>query len=118
TSERSEGLVFEDETGQPRLVSAEAIATLFSLFSDRIECVILNACYSATQADAIAQHIPDVVGMKRAIGDRAAIEFAIGFYDGVLAGRPVEFAFKLGCSAIQMEGIPEHLTPTLKHKST
>jgi hypothetical protein len=111
-----EGLMFEDETGQPHLVSTEAIATLFSLFADEIECVLLNACYSATQADAIAAHIPYVVGMKRAIGDRAAIEFAIGFYDGLLAGRTVDFAFKLGCSAIQMEGIPEHLTPALKQK--
>ncbi len=113
-----EGLMFEDETGQPQLVSTAAIATLFSLFADEIECVLLNACYSATQADAIAEHIPFVVGMKRAIGDRAAIEFAIGFYDGLLAGRAVDFAFKLGCSAIQMEGIPEHLTPALKQKQT
>lgn len=112
-----EGLMFEDETGQPKLVSGEAIASLFALFRDQVECVVLNACYSETQAKAIAQHIPYVVGMKRAIGDRAAIEFAIGFYDALLAGRSVEFAYKLGCNAIQMAGIPEHLTPTLKCKS-
>ena len=115
--ERLEGLVLEDKTGRPQLVSTEAIAKLFSLFADKIECVLLNACYSATQADAIAEHIPHVVGMKRAIGDRAAIEFAIGFYDALLAGRDVDFAFQLGRSSIQMEGIPEHLTPILKHKT-
>jgi hypothetical protein len=112
-----EGLILEDETGQPHLVSTEAIATLFSLFADEIECVLLNACYSATQAEAIAEHIPFVVGMKRAIGDRAAIEFAIGFYDALLAGRDLKFAYKLGCNAIQMEGISEQLTPVLKQKS-
>jgi hypothetical protein len=112
-----EGLIFEDVTGQPHLVPTEAIANLFSLFANQIECIVLNACYSATQADAIAQHIPFVVGMKRKIGDRAAIEFAIGFYDALLAGRDVDFAFKLGCSAIELEGIPEQLTPTLKHQS-
>jgi hypothetical protein len=53
----------------------------------------------------------------RSIGDRAAIEFSIGFYDALLAGRPVDFAHKLGCSAIQMAGIPEHLTPVLKQKN-
>jgi hypothetical protein len=108
--------MFEDEAGQPKLVSAEAISSLFALFSDQVECVVLNACYSETQAKAIAQHIPYVVGMKRAIGDKAAIEFAIGFYDAILAGRDVEFAYKLGCSAIQMAGIPEELTPVLKQK--
>jgi hypothetical protein len=95
-----EGLMFEDETGQPKLVSAEAIASLFALFSDQVECVVLNACYSETQAKAIAQHIPYVVGMKRAIGDRAAIEFAVGFYDALLSGRNVEFAYKLGASQL------------------
>jgi hypothetical protein len=50
--------------------------------------------------------------------DRAAIKFAIGFYDALLAGRDVDFAVQLGRSAIELEGIPEHLTPTLRHKST
>ena len=54
--------------------------------------------------------------MKKAIGDRAAITFAIGFYDALLAGESIEFAYQLGCSAIQLEGIPEHLTPTIKQK--
>ena len=111
-----EGLLFEDVTGQSKLVSTEAIASLFSLFANDVECVLLNACYSATQAEAIAQHIPYVVGMKKAIGDRAAITFAIGFYDALLAGESIEFAYQLGCSAIQLEGIPEHLTPTIKQK--
>jgi hypothetical protein len=47
--------------------------------------------------------------MNQAIGDNAAIAFAVGFYDVLGAGRDVEFAFKLGCNAIQMEGIAEHL---------
>ena len=112
-----EGLLFEDEMGQSKLVSTSAIASLFSLFSDDVECVVLNACYSATQADAIAQHIPHVIGMKQAIGDRAAIQFSVGFYDALLAGRPVAFAYQLGCSSIQMQGIPEHLTPVIKQKA-
>jgi hypothetical protein len=108
------GLVFEDANGQPQLVSGEALAQLFGLFANQIECVVLNACYSTTQAKAIARHIPYVVGMKQEIGDRAAIEFAIGFYDAILAGKSIEFAYRLGCSAIQMAGIPEHLTPVLE----
>lgn len=105
-----EGLIFEDETGEPKLVSGEVIANLFALFSNQIECVLLDVCYSEVQARAIAHHIPCVVGMKRAIEDKAAIEFAIGFYDVILAGRDMEFAHKLGCSAIQMVGIPKQLT--------
>ena len=113
TDTEPEGLMFEDETGQPKLVSGEAIASLFALFTDQVECVVLNACYSEVQAKAIAEYIPYVIGMKRAIGDKAAIEFAIGFYDALFAGRSVEFAYDLGCSAIQMAGILEHLIPVI-----
>ncbi len=108
-----EGLVFEDETGQTKLVDAEALAGLFELFADQVKCVVLNACYSEVQAQALALHINYVIGMSQAIGDRAAIEFAVGFYDALGAGRPVEFAYRLGCSAIQVIGISEHLTPVL-----
>ncbi|QSJ16747.1 CHAT domain-containing protein [Nostoc sp. UHCC 0702] len=72
-----EGLVFEDESGQGKLVSSEALANLFKLFSNHVECIILNACYSQLQAEAIAQHVDYVIGMRREIGDRAAIEFAV-----------------------------------------
>ena len=112
-----EGLVLEDETGQAKLVSGEALTALFKLFADQLECVVLNSCYAQKQAEEIVKYIPYVIGMKQAIGDKAAIEFAVGFYDALGAGRSVEFAYKLGCSAIQMAGISEHLTPVLKKRT-
>jgi hypothetical protein len=113
-----EGLAFEDPEGKIAIASTEALATLFSLFKDSIQCVVLNACYSANQAKAIAQHIPYVIGMNKAIGDRAAIEFAVSFYDALGAGRDVPFAYELAKNAIQLSGIPEHLTPVLETNST
>ncbi|GEM_PF-2585886 len=111
-----QGLIFEDNIGQQRLVDAEALAGLFELFAVEIECVVLNACYSQIQGEAIAQHINYVIGMSKEIGDTAAIKFSIGFYDALGAGRNVEFAYKLGCRVIRMAGIPEHLTPKLLKK--
>ncbi|HEY9627353.1 MAG TPA: TIR domain-containing protein [Coleofasciculaceae cyanobacterium] len=111
------GLIFEDDIGNTKLVDGAALAGLFELFADQIHCVVLNGCYSEVQAKAIAQHIPFVIGMNQGIGDKAAIAFAVGFYDALGAGRPIEFAYKLGCSAIRMEGIAEHLTPVLLKQS-
>ncbi|MGB3788255.1 MAG: hypothetical protein WA949_09600 [Phormidesmis sp.] len=107
------GLILEDPTGQPKRVSTASLEALFEIFADTVDCVLLNACYSERQARAIAQHIPYVIGMNQAIGDRAAIEFAVGFYDALGAGESIESAYKLGCVAIQLSNIPEHLTPTL-----
>lgn len=115
-SDSAGGLVFEDELGQSKLVSGVSLAALFGLFEDAVECVLLNGCYSASQGEAIAQHVPYVIGMRRAIGDQAAIEFAVGFYDALGAGRSIESAYRFGCSAIQLAGIAEHLTPVLLRK--
>jgi hypothetical protein len=110
------GLVFEDGTGKAKLVDAEALAELFDLFK-HVKCVVLNACYSENQAEAIAQHIDYVIGMSQAIGDTAAIEFAVGFYDALGAGRSFEDAYKFGKNAIHIASIPEHLTPKLVRKN-
>ncbi len=110
----STGLALENNSGQVQLVSTESLARLFGLFQGKIECVVLNACYSQTQAVAIHQHIDYVVGMNQAIGDVAAIEFAIGFYDALGAGRPYEDCFEVGCASVDLQGIPESETPVLK----
>lgn len=109
-----DALVFEDSQGNAHLVSSSALAALFKQFSNQVRCVILNACYSEGQAQAIADHIEYVIGTNQAIGDKAAIAFSVGFYQALGAGRTIEDAYKLGCVQIRLQGIPEHLTPVLK----
>ena len=110
-------LCFENQDGEIQLVQPNALAALFEQFSSQINCVILNACYSEVQAKAISQHIKYVIGMNKAIGDNAAIAFAIGFYQALGAGRTVEQAYKMGCVQIGLHNIPENLTPVLVQKS-
>lgn len=106
-----EGIFLEE-----RPASSEALAGLFSLFSDSIRCVVLNACYSVTQAEAISRHIDFVVGMDGAIGDTTAIQFAVAFYDALGAGKDVDFAFSLGCNAILFEDPRHGSLPVLFHR--
>lgn len=106
-------LCFEDKSGKAHFVQPDALAALFEQFAHQVRCVLLNACYSETQAKAIGKHIRYVIGMNQAIGDKAAIAFAIGFYQALGAGRTIEDAYKLGCVQIRLQGIPEHLTPVL-----
>jgi len=114
-----DGIVLEDINGQATLVRGEALAKLFRFFAEKcnIECVVLNACYSEVQANAIALHVPFVIGMNQAIGDRAAREFAVGFYDALGAGELIESAYENGCISVSLHGIPEDLTPVIKRQS-
>jgi len=112
----TEGLALEDDSGRMQLVSTQALTELFKLFKNKIQYVLLNACYSEAQAEAIHQHIDYVIGMNKAIGDRAAIIFAEAFYQGLGNELSIEDAYELGCVAILIAGIPESLTPILKSR--
>jgi len=107
---------FENKVGKTHPIEPDALAALFEQFSDQVNCVVLNACYSETQANAIANHIDYVIGMNEAINDKAAIAFSIGFYQALGAGRTIEEAYKLGCVQIRLQGIPKHLVPVLIKK--
>lgn len=107
-----QGLIFEDDLGKAKLISTDALVRLFGLCPS-VDCVLLNACYSQVQAEAIGQHIDYVVGMNDAIGDRAAIKFAVGFYDALGYDRSVPEAYEFGLAAIDLDGINETAVPVL-----
>ena len=101
-------LLLEDEAGQDKSVSPEGLASLFRLHANYVNCVLLNACHSDKTAAAISKYINYAIGMNQPIGDKAAIAFAQGFYDGL--GYPIpdnqdvfQRAFEEGKVAIQLE---------------
>jgi hypothetical protein len=109
-------LCLENNIGEIHPVEPIALANLFREFNHHISCVLLNSCFSIVQAEAIAEHIDYVIGMNKAIDDKAAIAFSIGFYQALGGGRSVEDAYKLGCTQIQLENISDYLTPILVKK--
>src|SRR3954452_8234921 len=106
-------LILLDDRGNPQPVSQTALVHLFRTLKDNLRVVVLNACYSRTQAEALAETVDCTIGMNRPIGDRAAIVFAASFYRAVGFGRSVREAFELGRAALLLEGIPEDQTPKL-----
>jgi len=106
-------LILEDETGSAVPVQTGAIATLFRVLRRDIRCVLLNACFSETQARAIAEHVECVIGMTIAVDDRSAIAFAGAFYQALGYGEDVKSAFELGCSQIDLMGLAQSDVPRL-----
>lgn len=106
-------IILEDESGNSHRVTPHALSGLFSALKNNIRCVVLNACYSEPQAQAIAQYIDCVVGMSDAIGDSAAINFAKAFYRALGFGRDIQTAFDLGCVQIDLANLSEKDTPKL-----
>jgi hypothetical protein len=78
-----------------------------------VRLVVLNACFSKSQAEAIVEVIDCAIGMNRAVGDEAAIAFASSFYRAVGFGRSIQNAFEQGKTAVSLEGISGDDTPEL-----
>jgi Effector-associated domain 11/CHAT domain len=111
----SDGIaLLNNQTDKVKIVRAEPLAQLFKLFSNDIACVFLNSCYSKEQGKLIRKFIPNVIGMKSAVSDNTAIEFATTFYRGIAAGREIGFSFELAKNSIDLNNIsgsdiPEYL---------
>jgi CHAT domain len=108
------GLFFQGRDGRAQFVSTVALEETFGAVGASVKVVVLNACYSETQAEALLAHVECVVGMSGAIPDGAARSFAIGFYGGLGDRESIAAAFRQGCAAISLEGLREGDRPQLK----
>ena len=91
------GLLVEGDSGQAVTLNEHKLAELLGKFADHVQCVVpLTFVHSEALATATANYIAHVVGMRDAISDKAAIKFAIAFYDAVWAGKSFNQAFEFG----------------------
>ncbi len=109
----TEEIVLQGADGQPKPVGKRALVKLFKTFKDNIRLVVLNACYSKPQAEAIVGVVDCAVGMNQAIGDDAARTFSASFYRALGFGRSVQGAFDQGETSLLLEDIPEEGTAEL-----
>ncbi|HZN76474.1 MAG TPA: CHAT domain-containing protein [Micromonosporaceae bacterium] len=104
----TDGVVIEDSDGYRRRIPAAALADLVAIFTPPLRCVVLNACYTDAQAEAIAGRGPCVVGMRGPVPDDIAIHFAAGFYAAAADGMSVRQAFDLGKNRLSLRQISAH----------
>lgn len=110
---QSREIMLEDDSGNSKAVSRQALTNLFKILQDNVRIVVLNACFSRTQAKAINQNIDFTIGTKRAVKDSAAISFAASFYRALAFGRSVRAAFELARNELDLTGINGSNIPVL-----
>lgn len=88
----SEGIYITGDDNQSQILTAEVLERLFKPLKECTEIVVLNSCYSASQAELISRLGMYVIGNNLPIGDDAAISFAKGLYNGLSEGKSFEAA--------------------------
>lgn len=86
-------IVLEDDKGNSEPVPVEDLSRRFAALKENIRCVVLNACYSQPQAEAIVRAIDCVIGMTHEVDVDDAVAFAKTFYRALGYGRSVRLAF-------------------------
>jgi hypothetical protein len=112
--EPTKGMYFQSSDGRPCVVSSAALRDAIDAAGSSVQVVVLSACYSEPQADALLASVDCVVGMSGAIRDDAARAFAIGFYGGLGEQESVAAAFQQGRAAIRLHGLDDAVQPQLK----
>ncbi|HEV7879454.1 CHAT domain-containing protein [Bradyrhizobium sp.] len=110
-------LVFEDQSGKGVEADSKAIAELFKLAGENTRLIVLNACYSESQATALAQHVDAVIGMDSAIPDETAIAFAKSLYETLGERRNVKTAFELAKNYLVLQGLSGAELPVLVERA-
>lgn len=107
-------LYFENNDGKIEPIAADILESVFVRFKSAVNFVVLNACYSEYQADAISKHIPYVIGMTNPIKDRSAIIFSAMLYKALALGCPVEEAFDLAKNEVVIQSGKDEAEPILR----
>jgi len=88
-------LYLEDAQGRSVPLVPAALAALVGV-TGSARCVVLNACWTDTLAEALLESVACVVGMGEAVADETAVSFATGFYRALADGESVAVAIAAG----------------------
>jgi hypothetical protein len=98
----------------PKPLSKSALVQIVKACNqENIRVVVLNACHTRPQAEALSEAVDCVISMNQAISDVGAIKFAASFYGAIAFGHSVEKAFDQGLARLIAEGTSESETPKM-----
>jgi nucleoside phosphorylase len=106
----AQGLLLEDEHGRPRLVTAAALTRMIKAVGT-VRVVVLAACFSDMQAEALREVVDCTIGMTGAITDDAARAFAVGFYRALGYRRSIGNAYEHAVAALEGVGLTAQAVP-------
>ncbi|HVQ38901.1 MAG TPA: CHAT domain-containing protein [Pyrinomonadaceae bacterium] len=99
-------LILGGTAGRGKEVDREGLVEVLALYKNHVRLVLLNACFTRTQARSIAEVIDYSVGTGKGIGDKAAVAFAGAFYRALGFGRTIKEAFESAKAELGLTKMP------------
>ena len=99
-------IIFSGVHGRGRMIDQQGLAALFALYNSHVRLVLLNACFTGTQAQSISQVVNYSIGASQAIGDKVCVTFAGAFYRALGFGWSIRDAFESAKAELALTKTP------------
>ena len=99
-------LILGGAHGRGKTVDQQGLAEVLGLYNHHLRLVVLNACFTKTQARSIAAVIDYSVGTGKGIGDKGSVAFAGAFYRALGFGKSIREAFNSARAELVLTKMP------------
>lgn len=109
-------LVLQKDRGGGQTLPLDTLANVLKTLRDVIplRIVVLNACWTLENADALRNVVDAVVGMTHEIDSESAVNFAQAFYGALKSGLPLPDAVNYGKDRIDLKSLPDSAIPDFR----
>jgi len=91
---KGQRILFNRTNGRAQPLDQEGLKDVFAFYNNHVRLVLLNACFTKTQARLISDVVDYSIGTARPIGDKVSVAFAGAFYRALAFGKSIRDAFR------------------------
>jgi hypothetical protein len=99
-------LILGGAPGRGKTIDQQGLVEVLALYNHHLRLVLLNACFTKTQARSLAAVIDYSVGTGRGIGDKGSVAFAGAFYRALGFGKSIREAFESAKAELVLTKMP------------
>ncbi len=103
---KTQKIILGGRPGRGKEVDRQGLVEVFGLYKRHVRLVLLNACFTSTQARSLSEVIDYSVGTGTGIGDKGGVAFAGAFYRALGFGKSVKEAFESAKAELALTKMP------------
>jgi hypothetical protein len=92
--------------GRGQTIDQQGLVKVLGHYHHHLRLVLLNACFTKTQARSIAEVIDYSIGTGKKIGDKGSVAFAGAFYRALSFGEAIRDAFNSAKAELELRKVP------------
>jgi hypothetical protein len=103
---KKQKIILGGTPGRGKEVDRQGLVEVFALYKNHLRLVLLNACFTRTQARSLAEVIDYAVGTGKGMGDKGGVAFAGAFYRALGFGKSVKESFESAKAELGLTKMP------------